>query len=98
MNFTEKNNELKLNIKTLLRLQLALENYEDNNHSNNHLLKEANLELGNFRKNRANISIDEQIDLSAEIIRKYNKVLDEIGRENFIFYEDGDINYIWKEN
>lgn len=45
---------------------------------------------------RDSLSIDEQIRITNEIVKKYNDAFDLIGRDNFIFYDDGDINYIWK--
>lgn len=99
MNREEYNIEkLKLNLKKLLKLQLALESYEDENHSNDSLLKETNLMLKDFRKIKDTISTLEQIDQTNLIIDKYYEVINRVGRENFVFYEDGDISYIWKES
>ena len=53
-------------------------------------------DVNNYRRTRAENSIDKRIELSDKILDKYNKLLDIVGREKFIFYDDGDINYIWK--
>lgn len=90
--------ELKKNLTTLLTMQLALESYLDDTKRNEKIIAETNRELGEFRNNRATSSIEEQIKESNLIIDKYNQVLDLIGRDNFIFYPDGDINYIWRES
>ena len=90
--------ELKKNLTTLLTMQLALESYLDDTKMNEKIIAETNRELGEFRNNRATSSIEEQIKESNLIIDKYNQVLDLIGRDNFIFYPDGDINYIWRES
>ena len=88
---------LEKNMRQLLRLQLALESYEDDNNENNLLLIETNKDLGKFRKEINNLNIEEQISISTKIINNYEEVLNIVGRDNFIFYEDGDINYIWKD-
>lgn len=90
--------ELKKNLTTLLTMQLALESYLDDTKRNEKIIAETNRELGEFRNNRATSSIEEQIKESNLIIDKYNQVLDLIGRDSFIFYPDGDINYIWRES
>lgn len=87
---------LKKNMQLLLHLQLALESYGDDNDGEILLLKNAYKDLDDLRKNREIISVEQQIKLSNAIIEKFNNVLDLVGRNNFIFYEDGDINYIWK--
>lgn len=94
----EKNDDelLKIKSKEIFKLDLALEDYEDDTNNDIPLLNEINLKLKDFRKTKDSMSIDEQLKKSDDILKKFNDVLDLIGRENFIFYEDGDINYIWK--
>ena len=93
MNIEEK---LKKNSKLLFKLDLAFESYEDNNNTNIPLLNETTLELNKFRRKKSNMDIEEQYNKTEELLRKYNKVLDIVGRDNFVFYDDGDVNYIWK--
>lgn len=93
----DKSTLLEKNMRQLLRLQLALESYEDDNNENNLLLIETNKDLGKFRKEINNLNVEEQISISTKIINNYEEVLNIVGRDNFIFYEDGDINYIWKD-
>ncbi len=95
-----KNNEdlnelLRKNFRLLFKLDLAFESYEDDTGDNIPLLKETTIELNNFRKEKKDMPIDQQMKLSEKILKKYNQVLDLVGRDNFIFYEDGDINYKW---
>lgn len=87
---------LENNLRQLLRLQLALESYEDDTGENPQLLKEANLELKKFRETKQNLSSEEQINITEKIIEKYNQIIDIIGKDKFVFYNDGDINYIWR--
>lgn len=92
----DKLTQLENNLRQLLRLQLALESYEDDTGEKLQLLNETNLELKNFRKNKENISSEEQINITEKIIEKYNQIIDIIGKDKFVFYDDGDINYIWR--
>lgn len=43
------------------------------------------------------MGIEEQYNKTEELLTKYDKVLDIVGRDNFMFYDDGDVNYIWKK-
>jgi hypothetical protein len=90
----QKNN----NKSTILDFDLALENYLDDNNKSFPLLDEVIQDVNHFRDNKKNLSEEEQKATTDKIIKKYNEVLDVIGREKFIFYADGDINYIWKED
>ena len=90
------NDLLAKNLRLLFKLDLAFESYEDDTKKNVSLLNEATADLNNFRKMKNNMNIDEQYKSSEKILEKYYKVLDIVGRDNFIFYDDGDINYIGK--
>ncbi len=93
MNIKEK---LEKNIYFLLKAQLALESYEDDNKVQIPLIQEAYNVHQKFRDSRSVLNHEQQLKLTEMIIKKYNEAFDFIGRKNFIFYDDGDINYIWK--
>lgn len=85
-------------MKQILRYQLALEDYELDTGNELDLLMTAWRKLDIFRKTRKNWSLEKQIQ-EAEIIQEdFKKVVNEIGKEHFVFYDDGDINYIWKKS
>ena len=85
-------------MKQILRYQLALEDYELDTGNELDLLMTTWRKLDIFRKTRKNWSLEKQIQ-EAEIIQEdFKKVVNEIGKEHFVFYEDGDINYIWKKS
>ena len=88
--------EYNHNMKLILSRQLAFESYQDDTGNNIDLLDKAYEDLAQFRKEKDKFSDSEKLRLSKEILEKFDNVLDIIGRENFIFYDDGDINYIWK--
>ena len=80
-----------------LRYQLALEDYELDTGNELELLMTIWRKLDVFRKNRENWSLEKQIQEAKIIQENFQQVVNEIGKEHFTFYEDGDINYIWKK-
>lgn len=92
----KKEKKLKDNIYFMLKAQLALESYEDDNNIEVPVIQEAYSKHKEFRNLRSSLNIEKQLSLSNDIIEKYNEAFDHVGRDNFVFYEDGDINYIWR--
>ena len=80
-----------------LRYQLALEDYELDTGNELELLMTIWRKLDVFRKNRENWSLEKQIQEAKIIQEDFQQVVNEIGKEHFTFYDDGDINYIWKK-
>lgn len=80
-----------------LRYQLALEDYTDDTQEEIKFLNETWKRQGLLRKNRDNWSLEKQIQEAKIIQEDFQQVVNEIGKEHFTFYEDGDINYIWKK-
>ena len=80
-----------------LRYQLALEDYELDTGNKLELLMTIWRKLDVFRKNRENWSLEKQIQEAKIIQEDFQQVVNEIGKEHFTFYDDGDINYIWKK-
>ena len=97
-----KEEKLKDNEYRIFKLDLAFEDYQDDKQDTSMpLFDEIIHDVNNYRRTKVDCSIDKRIELSDKILNKYNKLLDIVGRENFTFYDDGDINYIWmdgKEN
>lgn len=87
--------EYDKNMSEILDIQLALENYQDNTGRKISLLNETFLELEKLRQTKNNLSEEDLVKSSTEILMKFNKVLDMIGREKFIFYDDDGIGYKW---
>ena len=90
-------NELKYFRRQNLRYQLALENYVDDTGDEIPILIETWKKQGELRKNKEIWSIDKQLLESKKIQENFQKIVEIIGKEKFIFYDDGDINYIWKK-
>ena len=91
-----KEKKLKNLIRQNLRYQLALESYTDDTQEEIKFLNETWKRQGLLRKNRDNWSLEKQIQEAKIIQENFQKIVQEIGHEHFIFYDDGDINYIWQ--
>lgn len=81
-----------------LRYQLALEDYTDDTQQEIKFLNETWKRQGLLRKNRKNWSLEKQIQEAKLIQENFQQIVNDVGKENFIFYDDGNINYIWKKN
>lgn len=90
-------NELKKKLSKIFYIQIALENYDDNIGNNNKTIENIYNEINGFRRIRQTLSEKEQLKLINDLLVKLNKILDEIGREKFTFYDDGSVQYIWKK-
>ena len=88
--------KLKNLIRQNLRYQLALESYTDDTQEEIKFLNETWKRQGLLRKNRDNWSLEKQIQEAKIIQENFQKIVQEIGHEHFIFYDDGNINYIWQ--
>lgn len=78
------------------RLSLAFEDYTDNTGNYDVLqINEAFDKLKEFRNSKNALSEKEQKEFLNKILDKFNESLDIVGRDKFVFYDDGDINYIW---
>ena len=87
--------EFNENMSKVLDIQLALENYQDNTGQNTNLINEAFGAIATLRQKKTEMVEEERLMASIELLNKLNNVLDVIGREKFIFYEDGGIGYEW---
>ena len=91
----EELNEFDQNMCEVLEIQLALESYQDNTGNHIELIDEAFFEIANLRKIKLELTESEKFKKSQELLVKLHRVLDQIGKEKFVFYDDGDIGYEW---
>ena len=93
-----KNNEKELKEKynKIVRYSLAIESYLDNGEKNIPEIDELINEEGEFYKNYKIKSLEENLSIANDILEKYNKLISILGKEKFIIYDDGDIEYNWK--
>lgn len=89
--------EIKKYVAKNLNYSLAVENYVDNTGNTNESIDNAYELLKKYRTIKDSLSKEEELEMVRKISDIFDFVVDEIGRDNFIFYDDGDINYIWKD-
>ncbi len=87
--------KLEKNLSKILDMQLAIEDYELNTKIEHDEVNLAFDTLNNFRRTRKSMNKREEIIESEKVLNSLNNALDVIGRDKFIFYDDGDINYKW---
>ncbi len=88
--------QIKNNMKRILSLQLSFESYTDNTKNKPDLLLETYEKLNSYRMNKDKLSLEEKLSDTEEILKNFDMLLDMVGRENFIFYEDGSVEYVWR--
>ena len=88
--------KFKENSYLIFRFHLAIENYQAENDLHLDKLDEFNTILKEIRQNGLNYEEKEIVEKTNLCVLLKEQILDKIGRDNFIFYDDGDLNYIWK--
>ncbi|MBO5102925.1 MAG: hypothetical protein J6C13_02410 [Clostridia bacterium] len=83
-------------LKCNLSRDLALEDYADDTNDEQIYNFEPFKKLNFFRENKATMNEQELLSITEEIFVGFNKLIEEIGKEKFIFYDDGGVEYIWK--
>ncbi len=81
----------------IFRISLALEDYQDHTNKNNDLINEAFELVNYFNTIKDDLSKEEKLKKSNELLLKLDYVFNIIGKEKFIFYNDGDVNYKWDD-
>ena len=94
----EDNKLYEKNMRKIFFLDLAIENYEDNTGKNIKNLEKTFNELKHLRKENEKMNNEEKIELSKKILKEFEKVVEEIGKNKFKFYSDGKIEYLWNES
>lgn len=92
LNLDEK---IKLNTRKILCGQLAIEDYLDMQYikKDPENVSIAFKKIKNYRQVKTALSKEDLLKLTNEVCDALEKAYDELGRENFTFYEDGDVNY-----
>ncbi len=88
--------QIKNNMKRIFYLDLSFESYTDNTKNEPELLVQTIKKLNNYRENKDKLSLEEKLSETEEILKNFDMLLDMVGRENFIFYEDGSVEYKWR--
>ena len=83
------------NMKRLFKLQLAFESYEDNTGQDLDEITEIYDAIDDLRRKRETLAIDEKIYISNKILKKCDDLIKKLGKDKFIIYKDGCVEYNW---
>ena len=88
--------EYKQNSRLILDYQLALESYSDFNNQKLEEFYSINKLWAKRKSSETNKQLDEDqlLDLSCQVLEAYKKLVGKIGKEKFMVYDDGSIEYI----
>lgn len=85
-------NDIKFYNKRLLKIDLALESYEDFYGVKIDELSELRKELKDFRLTKDKMSEEEKYVNTKRLVEAYIKLIEtKIGKDKFEFYDDGDV-------
>ena len=98
--WSSEENYLKFqqNVRKNLKASLALEDYADCEGKDEIYKDEAFVLLKEFRSKQNEMTEYELLEITESIIKKFDELFAKIGQEKFVFYDDGDVNYIWEKN
>ena len=88
--------EIKFYNKRLLKIDLALESYVDFYSEKPTKLTQLRKQLRLFRTEKDKMTDEEKFNNCKSLVDKYTKLINEIGRDKFEFYDDGDVICISK--
>ncbi len=84
-------NEYKKNVGLILDYKLAIENYED--FKNVKLAKFGEIEKLWYDGKKNKSTEIELFNLSQKVLKEYANLVNELGKQNFIFYKNGGIEF-----
>ena len=94
----EDKKTLKSNSNIIYYASFAFEDYLDNNPSkNSDSINDIFKRIGDFWKLKQAADECEILHVSNDLVKDIEKFYDIFGRENFKFYDDGVVEYIWNE-
>ena len=98
LNF-EDQKKLQANSKIIYYANFAFEDYLDNNPSkNNDAINDILKRIGVFWKLKQTARECELLSISNNLVTDIEKIYNLLGRENFKFYDDGVVEYIWNKS
>ena len=90
--------QYRKNVRKYMQIWFALENYADYTNDESIFKEDVYRLTGEFNKDRDNLSEGDVIKRSSLLIEKFNELLDKIGREKFIFYDDDGVEFNWPKS
>ena len=94
----EQKKILKSNSDKIYYANSALEDYLNNNSAeNNDAITNIFKKIEEFWKQKQTTNERELLNLSNDLVNEIEKTYDLLGRETFIFYKDGIVEYKWNK-
>ena len=90
--------EFEKNMSKILYLQLAFEDYCDSIGNEPKSYIQINEKTKQLREQKNQLDENTKIKISLDILEQYEDLLNTVGKEKFIFYKDGSIEYKWNDN
>ena len=91
----KKSNEFDNNMSLILDYSLEFENYSDDMGEEPKELIEIYSSIEKLRQEKDTLDYKTKIKRSKEIINKFQKLIEDVGKEKFEFNHDGSFFYIW---
>lgn len=79
------------------KTQLALEAYCDNTKDKTIYTHPSFEILKQLRANFKTLAEKDILEMSQQVVDGFSELVNKIGKDKFVVYDDGDINYIWKK-
>lgn len=77
--------------KFIFKGSLALESYFDDNRTDKEIFDNFNIKLKKYRQLSEKSKVDKET-----IVNELILIIEKLGIDKFIIYDDGDVEYIWK--
>lgn len=77
--------------KFIFKGSLALESYFDDNRTDKEIFDNFNIKLKKYRQLPEKSKVDKET-----IVNELILIIEKLGIDKFIIYDDGDVEYIWK--
>ena len=89
--------QYSIKVAIYLHIALQLECYADDTGDNSVYNTPGFKTLEDLRKNYESLTSSELLGKAELVIKQFNETIDKLGRDKFITYENGDVEYIWKK-
>lgn len=85
------NKQIKLNTRKILRGQLALESFEDAKATKFEIITQTMQKIREYRNLKPNLTNQQLLEQSNNVCQFLENAYTSLGRENFTFFDDGDV-------
>jgi len=94
----DKKKEYDKNMAIAFRYSMALENYFDSTGNNKKIINNVWTKEAAVREAKFAEPEEKVVEMSAALVDEFKKVVDLIGKDKFVFYDEDDLEYVWKNS